>query len=75
MSNQYKLAIAKPDLPEASIRHQSGMSTFCRGVAIIRSALKEPASPRAYPCFGKVFRTLYFYQVMKKRHGSVYIAH
>jgi hypothetical protein len=56
MSIKYKLAIAKPELPEASIRHQGGMSTFSRGVAINLTALKEPASPRAYPCLGKVFR-------------------
>jgi hypothetical protein len=52
----YALARAKPDLPEASIRHPSGMSNFSRGVAISLTALKEPASPRAYPCLGKVFR-------------------
>jgi hypothetical protein len=56
MSNKYKLAFAKPELPEASIHHRSGMSMFSRGVAISLTALKEPASGRAYLCFGKVFR-------------------
>ncbi len=41
--------IAQPDSPEASIRCQSSMSIFSRGVAINLTALKEPASLRAYP--------------------------
>jgi hypothetical protein len=56
MNTKYELAMIKPVLPEASIRHLSGMSIFSRGVAINLTALKEPATPRAYPCFGKVFR-------------------
>jgi hypothetical protein len=49
------IAYAHPDSPEASIRRLSGMSISSRGVAINLTVLKEPASPRAYPCLGKSF--------------------
>ena len=49
------IAYALPDSPEASIRRLSGMSISSRGVAINLTVLKEPASPRAYPCLGKSF--------------------
>jgi hypothetical protein len=49
MSNLF----AQPDSPEASIRCLSSMSISSRSVAINLTVLKEPASSRAYSCFGK----------------------